>query len=96
MSCKKTRWNVEYTKTFLKELAHLPTKIRMRGEEIAFKELPFENPYRLKYIEQMIGYSGQYKIRIGNYRMGITIIKKEKLIICQRIAHRKDIYRAFP
>ena len=33
------------------------------------------------------------KIRIGKYRIGITINKPNKLLICQRIAHRKDIYR---
>ncbi|QTA79792.1 Toxin-antitoxin system, toxin component, RelE/ParE-like [Desulfonema limicola] len=90
------KWKVEYTKTFLKELAHLPKEIQNRGEEIAFKELPSENPFEAGYVEQMTGYPDKYKIRIGNYRIGITITKKEKLIICQRIVHRKDIYRVFP
>jgi len=90
------KWKVEYTKTFLKELAQLPKEIQSRGEEIAFKELPSENPFEIGYVEQMTGYRDKYKIRIGNYRMGITVIKNEKLIICQRIAHRKDIYRVFP
>jgi mRNA interferase RelE/StbE len=89
-------WKVEYTKTFLKELTHLPKEIQKRGEEIAFKELSSENPFDIGCIEQMTGYRDKYKIRIGNYRMGITIFKKKKLIICQRIAHRKDIYRVFP
>lgn len=90
------KWTVEYTKTFLKELAKLPKAIQKRGEKIAFQELISENPFGLGYIEQMAAYSDKYKIRIGSYRMGITIIKQEKLIICQRIAHRKDIYRIFP
>lgn len=90
------KWKVEYTKTFLKELAQLPKEIRLRGEEIAFSELSSGNPFVKGYVEQMTGYQDKYKIRIGSYRMGITIVKKEKLIICQRIAHRKDIYRIFP
>jgi mRNA interferase RelE/StbE len=90
------KWKVEYTRTFLKELAQLPKEIQRRGEEIAFKELSSESPFGIGYIEQMAGYRDKYKIRIGNYRMGITIVKKKKLIICQRIAHRKDIYRVFP
>ncbi|OQY52655.1 MAG: plasmid stabilization protein [Desulfobacteraceae bacterium 4572_88] len=90
------KWKVEYAKTFLKELANLPKEIRKRGEEIAFEELSSQNPFKTGYAEQMTGYRDKYKIRIGSYRMGITIVKKEKLIICQRIAHRKDIYRIFP
>jgi len=75
----------------------LPGEIQKQGEKIAFMELlSSENPFNLGYIEQMTGYKDKYKIRIGNYRMGITIVKKKNLIICQRIAHRKDIYRIFP
>jgi mRNA interferase RelE/StbE len=41
-------------------------------------------------------YPGKYKIRIGQYRIGITIDKQEKILVCNRIAHRKEIYRFFP
>ena len=44
----------------------------------------------------MKGYKDKYKIRIGDYRIGLTIDKKQKLIICQRIAHRREIYQIFP
>lgn len=89
-------WKVEYTKHFLKELSQLPGDIRTRAESIVFGELLNENPFSLGYIERMTGYPDKYKIRIGDYRIGITIIKNDKLIVCQRIAHRKDIYRIFP
>jgi mRNA interferase RelE/StbE len=89
-------WKVEYTKRFLKELSELPKEIRIQAEGIVFGELPTTNPFSLGYIERMIGYPNKYKIRIGNYRIGISIDKQEKLIICQRIAHRKDMYRIFP
>ena len=89
-------WKVEYTKRFLKELSRLPKEIQIRVEKIVFKELLKDNPFELRYIEQMKGYSDKYKIRIGSYRIGITIDKINKLLICQCIAHRKDIYRMFP
>ncbi|WP_330203297.1 hypothetical protein [Cyanobacterium sp. Dongsha4] len=38
----------------------------------------------------------EYKIRIGDYRIGLTINKKQKIIICERIAHRREIYQIFP
>ena len=44
----------------------------------------------------MKGYDDKSKIRVGNYRIGITVDKKAKTIICQRIAHRREIYRIFP
>ena len=89
-------WKVEYTSRFLKELSQLPKEIRGRAEEIVFKELLTDNPFSIGYVEHMKGYSDKYKIRIGSYRIGITISNQNNLIVCQRIAHRKDIYRIFP
>ena len=89
-------WKVEYTKRFLKELSKLPKEIRPRAEKIVFEELLSPNPLEIKYLEPMTGYPNKYKIRIGEYRIGITIDKSKKLLICQRVAHRKDIYRIFP
>ena len=89
-------WKVEYTKHFLKELSELPKEIQAQAEGIVFGELLTTNPFLLGYLERMAGYPDKYKIRIGSYRIGITIDKQNDLIICQRIAHRKDIYRIFP
>ncbi len=89
-------WKVEYTKRFLKELSKLPKEIQTKAEEIVFSESLASNPFELGYIERMTGYPDKYKIRLGNYRIGITIDKDSQIIVCQRIAHRKDIYRLFP
>lgn len=89
-------WTVEYTKRFLKDLAALPTSIQERVEPIIFEELESENPFELGYLKKMKGYSDKYKIRLGDYRIGITVNKETQLLICERIAHRKDIYRTFP
>jgi mRNA interferase RelE/StbE len=89
-------WKVEYTKRFLKELSELPKEIQAQAEDIVFREMLTTNPFSLGYLEHMTGYPDKYKIRIGSYRIGVTIDKQKDLIICQRIAHRKDIYRIFP
>jgi mRNA interferase RelE/StbE len=89
-------WRVEYKKRFLKELSKLSWDIQSKAEKIVFEDLLCDNPFDLGYIEQMKGYPGKYKIRIGQYRIGITVDKDNKLIVCNRIAHRKDIYRFFP
>ncbi len=89
-------WKVEYTKRFLKELASLPTNTQSRIELIVFSELEAENPFKLKYLKKMKGYKDKYKIRVGDYRIGLTINKKDQTIICQRVAHRREIYQTFP
>ena len=89
-------WKVEYKKRFLKELSKLPEQIQSQTEKIVFEELICENPFDLGYLEQMRGYSGKYKIRIGHYRIGITVDKQKEVLVCNRIAHRRDIYRVFP
>ena len=89
-------WKVEYKKRFLKELSKLHGDVQAQAEKIVFEDLICENPFDLGYIEQMRGYAEKYKIRIGQYRIGITVDKQKKVVVCNRIAHRKDIYRLFP
>ena len=81
-------WKVDYTKRFLKELASLPDSVQSRVEAIVFQELSTENPFGLGYLEKMKGYTNKYKIRVGNYRVGITINPESQQLICQRVAHR--------
>jgi mRNA interferase RelE/StbE len=89
-------WQVEYTKRFLKDLAALPEDMQPRIEPIVFEEIQSDNPFDLGYLEKMKGYPDKYKIRVGDYRIGITVDKETSTLICQRVAHRKDIYRIFP
>ncbi|NMG20275.1 type II toxin-antitoxin system RelE family toxin [Brasilonema bromeliae] len=89
-------WQVEYTKRFLKDLAALPEDMQARIEPIVFEEIQSDNPFDLGYLEKMKGYLDKYKIRVGDYRIGITVDKQTNTLICQRVAHRKDIYRIFP
>ena len=89
-------WKVEYKKRFLKELSKLPEQIQSQTEKIVFEDLICENPFDLGYLEQMRGYPGKYKIRVGHYRIGITVKKQKSILVCNRIVHRRDIYRVFP
>ncbi|MFB2972811.1 MULTISPECIES: type II toxin-antitoxin system RelE family toxin [Aerosakkonema] len=80
----------------MKELAALPAEIQSRVEPIVFQELESENPFELGYLQKLKGYSDKYKIRVGVYRIGITVEEETNTLICERIAHRKEIYRIFP
>lgn len=86
---------IKYKKIFLKELSKLPTKSRLKIENIVFHEIMnMQDQDIYKIITKMKSYSGYYKIRVGDYRLGIYI--KEKILEFQRILHRKEIYRFFP
>ncbi len=89
-------WKVEYKKRFLKELSKLPGEVQAQAEKVVFEDFICENPFDLGRLERMKGYPGRYKIRIGEYRIGVTVDNQKRLIVCSRIAHRKDIYRIFP
>ncbi|MEI6091858.1 MAG: type II toxin-antitoxin system RelE/ParE family toxin [bacterium] len=53
-----------------------------------------ENINQIKNIKKLKGFSNEYRIKIGNYRLGIRIEKDTVKFI--RCLHRKDIYRYFP
>ena len=48
----------------------------------------------LKGVKKIEGYQEYYRIRIGEYRLGIKIVENAVELI--RFLHRKDIYRRFP
>ena len=53
-----------------------------------------ETTSRITNLKKLKGESGYYRIRFGNYRIGIKI--EDDLVIFIRALHRKDIYRYFP
>ena len=89
-------WIVKHTRTFYRELARLPNRIRARIEEIAFGEAIREEPFLGGRVEKLKGYRDYYKIRVGVYRVGLFIDKANRVIEFRRVLHRRDIYRYFP
>jgi mRNA interferase RelE/StbE len=87
--------NTEYRKGFLKELSKLPSEYRKRIEEFVFNELPEAKTItELEKLERMKGYPGYYKVRFGPYRVGLNF--DNKILIVERVLHRKEIYKYFP
>lgn len=90
-------WTVLYKPTFLKELARLPTSLQARIETLAFETMPkTSNPYAEPGVEKLKGHREFYKISVGDYRVGLRIDKKAKVIEFCRVLHRRDLYRYFP
>jgi len=86
---------VEYRKKFLKELAKLPAEYSKAIEEFVFDDLPnFSSLSEIGKVEKMTGYKNYFKIRFGNYRVGIK--KENDCIIIETVKHRREIYKYFP
>lgn len=89
-------WRVLYTRTFLKEMSRLPGDVRERVEAIAFGEEIKQDPFLAGKAQKLSGYQTFYKIRVGNYRIGLHVGTEEHLVEFQRVLHRREIYRKFP
>ena len=86
---------IEYRKKFLKELSKIHIRERSRIEDFVFKDLPEANSiFELGNVEQLKGYPSYYKVRFGQYRIGMKL--KDGIVILEKALHRKDIYRYFP
>jgi mRNA interferase RelE/StbE len=91
------KFQVLYKKTFLKELKKLPEDIRIKAEHLCFDILPeIENLTDFKGLEKLVSHEKSYKVRFGDYRIGMDIDFESKVIVCCRALHRKEIYRYYP
>jgi mRNA interferase RelE/StbE len=51
-------------------------------------------PTEIKGIKKLTGYKYAFRIKIGDYRIGLFIEKG--IVEFARVVHRKDIYKVFP
>ena len=87
--------NVVYKKKFLKQLAQIPSTMRIKIEKFAFEDLPIAHSIaELGVIEKMQGYDSFYKARFGSYRIGIKT--EGDHVILKVVMDRKEIYKFFP
>jgi mRNA interferase RelE/StbE len=84
---------------FLKKFSKDLDKIRTSKDKEAIRE-PIElirschSIDEIKSLKKLKGFKDAYRIRIGDFRMGVFI--EADIVIFARIAHRKDIYNIFP
>lgn len=84
-----------YSKKFLKDLATIPKNERVNIEVFVFETLIKSNSMsEVGKFEKLRGYQNFYKVRFGNYRLGLKL--EGETLILERVLHRKDIYRYFP
>ncbi|CAD5253559.1 MULTISPECIES: type II toxin-antitoxin system RelE/ParE family toxin [Imperialibacter] len=87
--------NLEFSKSFEKQLKGIPDNISKEGVAGAIKEIiEAKTVSQIPSAKKMKGHKSAYRIRIGDYRLGFYIDKGVALITT--LAHRKDIYKKFP
>jgi len=88
---------VEFKRSFKEDLKKIKDKkILQKVKELINEIEKVRNLSNIQNIniKKIKGYEDFYRIRIGNYRIGIKI-EGDKVIFV-RILHRKDIYKYFP
>jgi mRNA interferase RelE/StbE len=86
---------IQYQKKFLKDLASITSKSRETIENLVFKTFSeYENIEKSGKLEKLRGYNSYFKIRVGNYRIGLKI--ENDILSYERVLHRKEIYKFFP
>jgi mRNA interferase RelE/StbE len=87
---------VEYRQLFLKDLKKLKKQpVYQRVLNLAFEILPnTEDLKDLSNVKAMKGYPNRYRIRIGDYRIGIEVSGEQ--LEMMRVLHRREFYRYFP
>ncbi len=81
---------VVFEKKFLKDIVAIDNKRTKRaGEKIIEQAEKVENLNEISVLKKLKGYKNAYRIRVGDYRIGICI--EQDTIEFVRFLHRKDI-----
>ena len=88
---------IEFKRNFKEDLKKIKDKtVLQKVKELinAIEEAKSLSDIQNINIKKIKGYEDYYRIRSGNYRIGIKL-EGDKVIFV-RILHRKDIYKYFP
>ena len=86
--------NIKFESKFEKDLKEIKDRnILARLKQIILNCKQAESLSEIINIKKLQGYDSFYRIRLGDYRIGIEVIENE--IIFARFLHRKDIYKSF-
>lgn len=86
---------VEFKESFVKDLKRVRDEA-LKGRVTATIERveQAQNLQEIGNIKSLRGGEGYYRIRIGDYRLGLLL--EDDTVTFVRFLHRKDVYRYFP
>ena len=85
-----------YAKRFSKDVDAIRKEARIKKALLKVIEKIREagSLAEIRGVRKIEGYQKYYRIKLGDYRLGIKVTKNRIELI--RFLHRKDIYRRFP
>ena len=85
-----------YAKKFSKDVDAIRKEARIKKALLKVIEKIREagSLAEVREVRKIEGYQKYYRIKLGDYRLGIKVTKNRIELI--RFLHRKDIYRRFP
>jgi mRNA interferase RelE/StbE len=87
---------VEFDKSFEKSLCKIRNKaLYPKIESIILEFEKVKTVNEIQNVKKLTGFRNYYRIRLGDYRIGIETIDKNTIRFIL-IAHRNEIYRYFP
>jgi len=87
----RTAFRTSFTRD-LRKVKSQSTRDRVR--EVIEQVEAAPDPAAISDLKKLTGASNAYRIRIGDYRIGVTI--EGDLMEFVRFLHRRDLYRFFP
>ncbi len=87
--------NIRFRESFRKDLRKIKDKdLLTRVRTIIEAVEQASSLGEILHIEQLKGWPRYYRIRVGDYRIGIAL--EDDVVTFVRFLHRKDVYRYFP
>ncbi len=87
--------NFEFEKAFVRDFRKVKDKELAIAIQEAIKQVAQASEINeINNLKKLTGYKSAFRIRIGNYRIGIII--ENSTVTFVAFAHRKDIYKRFP
>ncbi len=82
-------YRIELAPAAVRQLKRLTPDVRRRIQGVL--ELLSEDP-RPPAATQLVGGSGEWRVRTGDYRVIYEIHEQEILVLVLRMGHRRDVY----
>lgn len=83
-------FSIEWRSSTRKDIRKLPAqevgRILTEVESLATDPFPHGN-------EKLAGSEHTHRIRVGDYRVVYEVLAQSRVIVIQRVRHRKDVYR---
>jgi len=87
---------VKFDKSFIKAIDKIKdASLLKRIESVIYKIEAVDSIDKLSNTKKLIGYTTYYRIKIGDYRIGLELINSTEVRLIS-VLHRKDIYNKFP